>query len=202
MSDQDDFDTLVKERFQLLPKVVQDAITSADVEKRLRELAEGHKLHLDQWQLLENEVHLTLLGVKPVEDLEVNIKNEVLVPEETAHELAEGISKIVFEPIREELERQLEHPEAKAAQVSGIDAARDAILANTENASGAATPGAHAQNTAPVPAAPAPVAPATPPQPAPEAKAQRAQISPAPTPSVPSHERKDIEGDPYREQVV
>ena len=114
----------LQERFVQLPKVVQDAIRSADVEKRMRELAENNKLHLDQWQTLENEVMLALLGFQPTEDLAKNIESQVGVTPEVAKSLAGNISKTVFEPIREELERQLEHPEAKVAVVSGVEAAR------------------------------------------------------------------------------
>ena len=79
-----DLEKALKERFQKLPKVLQNAITSADVEKRMRELADTHKLHIDQWQSLENEVMLTLLGVQPIESLEKNIKSEVAVPDDAA----------------------------------------------------------------------------------------------------------------------
>ena len=44
----------IEERISQLPQVVQAAIKSADLEKQLRKLADLHKLHLDQWQQLEN----------------------------------------------------------------------------------------------------------------------------------------------------
>ena len=66
----------LQERFLALPKAVQEAISSSDVEKHLRELSEVHKLHLDQWQKLENEVMLTLLGLEEAENLEENLKKE------------------------------------------------------------------------------------------------------------------------------
>src|SRR3989344_1371149 len=77
----------LKTRFLELPEAVQDAITSADVDSRLRELSVTHKLHLDQGQKLENEVMLALLGIQSLEKLEENIKNEVGVPAETASAL-------------------------------------------------------------------------------------------------------------------
>ena len=51
----------IGEQFKKLPKVVQDAILSADVEMHMRELADKHKLHFDQWSALENEVMFALL---------------------------------------------------------------------------------------------------------------------------------------------
>ena len=214
----------IQERFKELPKVVQDAITSADVEKRMRVLADTHKLHLDQWQSLENEVMLALLGFQPVEDLQSNIKAEVGMTEEEAAALAADISKIVFEPIRGELERQLEHPEAKAEELTATESARKEILASETVTSAPvasspvtvsvpigtpvvppipqlSTPIASGPNAvAPASATPAPAAvpPTTSPAPEP-AKAARAPISETYKPGVASSERKDVHSDPYRE---
>ncbi len=185
MDNELNIDQKLAERFKQLPKVVQEAITSAEVEKHLRALADTHKLHLDQWGKLENEVMLALLGFQPAEDLPKNIAAEVGVPTDIANALAADISKAVFEPIRQELERQLEHPDAQEAAVTDVDAARTQLLA--------------AESVSQQPATA--IAPATPPQPAPEAKAVRAP-APAAYASVPSHERKTIDGDPYREQIA
>ncbi len=165
----DELTVALRERFKKLPPVVQRAITSADVEKHLRELAETQKLHIDQWQLLENEVMQTLLGFQPVEDLKKNIQSEVGVSEEVATILAESISKIVFEPIREELERGLVNSETGAA------------AANAPASEGM------------------PVAPATPPQPPSTLKVERAPVSAAYKSGEPSTVRTSIEDDPYRE---
>jgi hypothetical protein len=178
------------EQFKNLPKVVQDAITSADVQKHLRELADTQKLHLDQWQALENEVMLALLGFQPPEDLAKNIKSEVGVSDDIAAALAAGISKIVFEPIRQELERQLEHPEAKAEQLSDVETARRSELSKEPPAGEAAAPA--------TPAA-VPVLPATPPAPGPTERAARAPLSSAYKAGEPSTVRASVDDDPYRE---
>src|SRR3989344_1709835 len=121
-TNQPDLTAELQKRFKVLPKVIQDAITSADVQKELRALADTNKLHLDQWQLLENNVMLTLLGFQPAEEIAQHLKNDLDISLETATSLADDISRIVFQPIREELERELEHPDAKVAEVSGVDA--------------------------------------------------------------------------------
>lgn len=175
---EDQLQQQLAERFKQLPKVVQDAIQSADVQKRMRELADTQKLHLDQWEALENEVMLALLGFQPVADLQRNIKAEVGVTDEVAKTLTESISKIVFEPVRGELERHLEHPEAKAENVTAVEqAGKQAIQSET---------------------APA-VAPATPPNPANQQKVERAPIAENYKPGQTSVERKDVHTDPYRE---
>ena len=170
-------------RFMELPKVLQDAITSTDIQKQLRALADTNKLHLDQWQLLENEVMLTLLGFQPPEELADNLKADLNIPEELSLTLAANISHIVFEPVRAELERQLEHPDAKPEEVSAVEGARKQILSEA----GAA------------PAAAAPVLPATPPAPAPEGTVTRAPVSEAYKAGETSAARKSVHDDPYRE---
>ncbi len=174
----------LREQFARLPKVLQDIISSAAIGEQLKNLAKEHQLHLDQWGLLEEEVMLTLLGVEEAADLEKNISRELGVPSDIAKGLAQDISLIIFEPIREELERELEHPDAKAADVSGVEAARAQMLGD---AAGALVP-------------PAPrVLPATPPAAPPEGKIGRAPVSAAYRAGEPSTVRASVDDDPYRE---
>jgi len=173
-----DIDKDLAEQFKSLPKVVQDAITSADVQEHMRALAEKHQLHVDQWELLENEVMLTLLGLEPIEKIAENIKNEVGVPQDVAAALAADISKIVFEPIRGELERSLGGPDAKEVATTPVEQARAQILSQER---------------------PVPVSAATPPIPVPTDKAVRVPISESYKAGEASTNRKSIHDDPYRE---
>jgi hypothetical protein len=174
-------ETQIQEHFQKLPKVLQDAITSADIQQHLRGIADTYKLHLDQWNLLEDQVMLALMGMLPAKDLKENIVRRVGVDEATAISLAADISRTVFDPVRGELERHLEHPEAQAKQESDIEKIR-----GQEIAVNAAPPAA--------PIAPLPAAPDT--------KAVRAPLSGAYQPGVASTARKDVTSDPYREPPV
>src|SRR3989338_8105208 len=108
MVNQQDVKSILKERFAELPLVVQKAIQSEDIAKNLRELSDRHKLHLDQWETLEGEVTMALFGITPVNELQAQIEKEVRVSPETAQMLATDIFRIVFDPIRQELERELE----------------------------------------------------------------------------------------------
>lgn len=164
-----------------LPKVVQDAILSADVEKHLRELADTHKLHLDQWSLLENEVMLALLGFQKAEDLAEHIEKEVGVDAETAKALSADISRIVFAPIRAQLEKELEYPGDEEKEGHGESSA---------------TP--HTAPQAPQPAAPKVPAP-TPPAAKPEGTVERNPAYDAYKMSGASTTRKTVHDDPYRE---
>ena len=169
----------LEERKRQLPQVVQSAIDSADIKQRLRSLAQTHKLHVDQWELLENEVQLTLYGFQKVEDLEKNIQKEVGVASDLARTLAESISSTIFEPIREELERQLEHPEAKRKEISDVETAREQTLTGIPPA----------------------LKPATPPSPPPDVKITRPTELSAYKPGEPSSQRDAVHDDPYREPL-
>lgn len=93
------------QRFAELPQSVQNAVTSADVEKKLRALSQKHKLHLDQWVLLENEIMLTLLGVEDPANMAANIAKEVRVTPEVAQAIVNDIATLVFAPIRQALQQ-------------------------------------------------------------------------------------------------
>lgn len=191
-------------RLRDLPKVVQDAIESADIEKRLRELATTHQLHIDQWQLLENEVMLTLLGFAEPERLQENIEKEAKVPADVAAVLAADISRVVFEPIRQELERELEHPAAKEREASDVEAARTQVLAGGEKTTSGTPQTEPLPPPPPVqlatpPPPPPPVQPATPPATPPTQKVIRGPASGAYVAGTPSSVRKDVVDDPYRE---
>lgn len=177
MTEEKTIEEKLQERFEQLPPVVQAAIGSAEVEEHLRKLSEQHKLHLDQWQLLENEVMLTLLGLQPAEELAHNIQKDVGVDKEAAESLAADISRIVFIPIRKELEEQLEHPNAHAGP-------------HTEK------PTNNPSSPQPTPAA---VQPATPPTPKSEEKVTRAPLGAVYKSGESSAARKVAHDDPYRE---
>lgn len=200
----DSLKKILATQFAKLPKAVQNAITSADVEKEMRALAERHKLHLDQWQLLENEVFMAILGIKPAAEIVVNIQKEVGVPEEMARELVTDITKIVFAPIREELERELGAPQARDEVVSDMEKLRREALAEegagrvkremgkgeekAENTSNSPPLQPTTDNLPPIPATPPPTE-----------KIPRAPASGAYVPGQTSVERANVVDDPYRE---
>ena len=195
----------IQERLGQLPRVVRNAITSSDVEKKLRNLEAGYKLQLDQWEKLEKEVMLTLLGFDDPKDLEENIKKEVAVSDGVAAALTAEISKTIFEPIRQELERELEHPDAKAKEESAVEGMRTQMLGEqrTENSEQKIARGEQApEEKLPVVASPLPapsVVSATPPPPPPTENAVRMTASGAYKPREASAARKDVHDDPYRE---
>ena len=175
-----EFQEKLAARFSELPKPIQDAILSADVEKSMRALAEKHNLHVDKWEKLESEVMLTLYGFLPAEELEKNILQSVGISSEEAKELTTSINAIVFEPIREELERELGHPQAKDEEVPDMEKIRVAAISEEKKNAD-------------------PVKPGTPPPPPPTTPALRGPSSGAYVPGATSAARESVVDDPYRE---
>jgi len=182
MMQDDNLEQAITKRIKELPVVLQHSIANADIAKNLRSLAELYKLHLDQWDVLENEVMLALLGFQPIEKLRENIEHEVGVPADVGAKLTSDISRLVFEPIRAELERELADSEQRTENREQTFGEGEQKIESSEQR-------------------PTPVVPATPPPPAPTGTAVRAPISESYAAQEPSHTRKVIEGDPYREQI-
>lgn len=167
-----DSEQLLKERFLALPKIVQDAISSAKISEHMKKLADKHKLHVDQWQLLENEVLFTILGLQPAPDLAKSIQNHVGLSEEASILLANDIFELVFDPIRKEMVQEL------AAQ----EKPKEGVVVQDLTA--------EIQGTTPITEPPKPT------------KIIEYKRTPEYNPGEPSHVRTSVDGDPYREQIL
>jgi hypothetical protein len=216
MEDEINIDDILRDRMNKLPPVVRNAITGASVEEHLRKLSDKHKLHLDQWQILENEVMMTLIGMQSAENLEENIIKDVGVDDDIAREIANDIALEVFDPIRKEMERQLEHPDAKPKKAEPIEDMRSEILAKAGAGASFIEPNddvldsdetsikksiqneSITANNASTTSTPENTqAPHIEPEQQPKTK--RSPVSGEYVPGVISSERSDIKDDPYRE---
>lgn len=196
-NDRAELKRVFEERLAQLPPAVQHALQKADVETRLRGLAGLHQLHIDQWELLENQVKLALYGFEDAANLQKNLQEVVGVDAATAETLGNDINDMIFEPVREELERELGNPEAKKEVVSDMETARQDILAEHATDLPTVLPVA---NTGIV--KPSSILPATPPPPPPQGVVVRAPAPETYKPQEPSSVRPHVAGDPYREQVL
>ena len=199
MSTSPEVEQALKERFLALPKVVQDAMLSADVETHLRGLSGKYKLHLDQWQKLEDEVMFTLLGIKSADQLLSTIETTLGMSETEALALTTDISHTIFEPIREQMERELGSPDAHAENMTRIEQVRTEMLGQEKVTLLAEH---NIENPAPPNTTATPPKPfvATPPPPKPETQSIRTEVPPESHTGT-SSERKAIANDLYREQL-
>ncbi len=196
---------VIEEQFSKLPLPVQRSITSGHVKDRFQELAKTHKLHLDQWQVIEDLILLTILGIYPPEELAQKIVAESGLDNDSANKLVEDVAVMVFRPIREELERELGAPQAREEAVSDMEKLRREALAEEvsgvrekvkggeQTASPSVTPSLEPSTLTLQPS------PGTPPAPPPTEKIPRAPASGAYVPGQTSVERHNVVDDPYRE---
>ena len=90
-----DTHTLLEERFNQLPEAVRNAITSADVSDHLRKLSDINQLHLDQWQELETEGMMTLMGIQTASSPPPKIQKTPPAPPATEQKPAESVQPTV-----------------------------------------------------------------------------------------------------------
>lgn len=182
----DETTTQIEEQFAALPQVVQNAILSGHVQEKFQELAKKHQLHYDEWSVIENEIMLTVLGLRSPDDLVNRVVSATNLGREKSVALVEDASDTVFRPIREELERELGHPQARAEKLPDVEKVREAVLSQSPE-------------TKPPPVQSVATVPATPPSTPPVDKVTRAPASGAYKPGEASSARADVHDDPYRE---
>ena len=91
---------IIAEQFQKLPPAVQKAIASGEIKEKFQKLVATHKLHLDQWESIENLILLTILGVHPPQELPEKIVEESGLASDAANKLVEDVALLIFKPIR------------------------------------------------------------------------------------------------------
>ncbi|MEX0652173.1 MAG: hypothetical protein WD509_01275 [Candidatus Paceibacterota bacterium] len=95
--------TTLKEQFKKLPPKLQEAITSTEIAEKLRAIAQKHRLHIDQGQILENETYMVLLGIEQAGAYEKNLQKELTIPTEVAQKIYTDVAKDIFLVIRDTL---------------------------------------------------------------------------------------------------
>lgn len=189
----------IYDHLQQLPELIRGTIDEADVPAKMRALATQQKLHIDQWEGLEQEVMMTLVGMKEPNELPMGIKNALGISGDLAMTLATAVSEQIFIPVRQKLEEALAHP-GIADLPEDTDALSDETISAENEDQLSVSPDFVEPPPAvsPEPPPPTPL-PATPPPPPPTQTVEHAPISASYTPGHASSERKDAAGDPYRE---
>ena len=100
------YNAQIEERINSLPKKVQDVLRSGALSESLRALAKKYKIHYDKWEMLENDILLILLSIKPAEELPVAISKTELGAE-NAQKLYNDLIEYVFKPMRKLLQEAL-----------------------------------------------------------------------------------------------
>jgi hypothetical protein len=163
-----------------LHPVIKESIRSVKTSEFLQTLVKKYRFSLDKFNSLEAIVLMVLTGAITHEEMVETLVGELGIDAGTAAPLAEDLNRGIFIPIREEIERQLDHPDAKEKEGTPIEDMTAEILKTVSDGS------------------PTPTTTSTGPQ-------QDTVITPGGTSyhaGTPSTARKDVHNDPYREQPL
>jgi len=137
---------LIRERFDSLPKMVQEVILSSDYENSLIEIGKQFQLNVEQLGALEQETTMTMMGLIPLADFETELTREVNVDKEKGSRISKEVNEKVFLKIREllklmntgELDEPLAEENAEETQIkinridSMMPKPKNSIVTDTE----------------------------------------------------------------------
>ncbi len=92
---------LIKEKFDALPKSIQEVILSSNYENSLLEIGQQYKLNVEQLGVLERETTLVMMGLIPTKDFENELTQELGVEKEKGTQITKDINEKIFIRIRE-----------------------------------------------------------------------------------------------------
>jgi hypothetical protein len=93
----------IQDRFNELPKVVQDIILNSGWEKTTRHIVEKYNLRIDQGAVIEEETMFVMFGFDEADKFTENIMREAKIDRELAEKITEEINNDVFKLITEKL---------------------------------------------------------------------------------------------------
>lgn len=113
----------VQSAFEKLPQELKDAISSADVMGKIRDIGNRHNLHIDQIGELVDQVGLVMLGLKRSSDFVHDASTKLGIGSADAQAIANDINSEVFSAIKTNM-REIEEEEKEVAHdVSSIEKA-------------------------------------------------------------------------------
>jgi hypothetical protein len=120
---------LIKQRYQLLPQELKDAISASELPQKLKEISSKNNLLLDQANILHNEILFVLLGLEPASKFVDTIIRELNINREKALLIARDANTLVFDSVRSHLreweesfiEEENKIAEQKYGQISSLE---------------------------------------------------------------------------------
>jgi hypothetical protein len=112
---EEDIAKQIEERLAQLPDDIRDAILASDFDQKVQNIGRAHNLHIDQSQLLGNEIYMLMLGMGDTKDFADNVVKEVHVSKEEADKIAADVNAKILAPIRESMKRTYEDAPATAS---------------------------------------------------------------------------------------
>ena len=97
----DDIIKRIKEKFDSLPKEIQDIILSSNYQDSLLEIGRKYQLNVEQMGIMEQETTIAMMGLTPTTDFEKELTRELNIDSAKSSEIAKDISEKIFFKIRE-----------------------------------------------------------------------------------------------------
>ena len=92
---------IIKERFDALPKDIQEVILSSGYEETLLSIGNQYKLTVEQLGKLELETTLVMMGLTPTQDFEKELTQELKVDNIKGNQITKEINDKIFLKIRD-----------------------------------------------------------------------------------------------------
>jgi cell division protein ZapA (FtsZ GTPase activity inhibitor) len=99
-----DTNEIIKQRFEVLPQDIKDAITKTDLAGKFDSIANKHGLHIDQNGLLQTETLLVMIGLETTEDYIDNVQKALNISKSETLSIADDVNKEIFNGIRQSLQ--------------------------------------------------------------------------------------------------
>ncbi|MEK7531943.1 MAG: hypothetical protein AAB545_03395 [Patescibacteria group bacterium] len=93
----------IEDLFWKLPPELQEAITSAETATHIQQIGKVHGLHLDDLDVIFEEVGKVMLGLNKPENFGVTIRSRLGLADEKSRAVVRSIDDEIFQPIRKSL---------------------------------------------------------------------------------------------------
>lgn len=97
----DDVKKTIQEKFDALPKSIQEIILSTNYEETVIEIGKQYQLNVEQMGILERETTVVMMGLVPTTDFETELTRELKIDKVKGSQIAQTVNEKIFSKIRE-----------------------------------------------------------------------------------------------------
>lgn len=111
----------LKERFDALPKTVQESILSSEYQNTLVEISKKYQMTVGQLAVLEQETTLVMMGLTGPDEFRNQLVQQLGIDQNKCDQVIADINERVFKKIRDLL-KLMNTPEGESPDLADIDA--------------------------------------------------------------------------------
>jgi seryl-tRNA synthetase len=94
-----------REQYKILPPIIRDFMESEETANKILRIGEKYNLHIDQLNILNEEVASILYGLEKISNFHSNLQKYLGVSEDIANLITYDLNQQIFSKIREELQK-------------------------------------------------------------------------------------------------